>query len=178
LEDWNPANDEQAMARVWRDGQRKLCYVYRFVATASIEEKILQRQAHKKALSSCVVDEQEDVEKHFTAAELKNLFLLKEGTLSDTHDQFKCKKCDLFSVHRQQRGEETCIGIPADFSLWDHFTNPSHLKVAYFYFIFLGFFLPWPCSNDDGAGSGFERGGGQHCVVCVSRPVARACRCV
>lgn len=21
--DWNPANDDQAMARVWRDGQRK-----------------------------------------------------------------------------------------------------------------------------------------------------------
>lgn len=28
--DWNPANDEQAMARVWRDGQKKQCYVYRW----------------------------------------------------------------------------------------------------------------------------------------------------
>ena len=30
--DWNPANDEQAMARVWRDGQKKQCYIYRMLA--------------------------------------------------------------------------------------------------------------------------------------------------
>lgn len=32
----NPANDEQAMARVWRDGQTKLCYVYRLVSTGCV----------------------------------------------------------------------------------------------------------------------------------------------
>lgn len=26
--DWNPANDDQAMARVWRDGQKKQCFVW------------------------------------------------------------------------------------------------------------------------------------------------------
>ncbi|KAL6262653.1 hypothetical protein P5V15_005446 [Pogonomyrmex californicus] len=30
--DWNPANDDQAMARVWRDGQKKPCFVYRFLS--------------------------------------------------------------------------------------------------------------------------------------------------
>ncbi|KAL3252393.1 hypothetical protein MRX96_017706 [Rhipicephalus microplus] len=69
--DWNPANDAQAMARVWRDGQRKPCFVYRLVCSGSIEEKILQRQTHKKALSSCVVDSEEDVARHFSAAELQ-----------------------------------------------------------------------------------------------------------
>jgi len=32
--DWNPANDDQAMARVWRDGQKKPCFVYRFLAVS------------------------------------------------------------------------------------------------------------------------------------------------
>jgi DNA repair and recombination RAD54-like protein len=50
------------MARVWRDGQKKKCYVYRLLTVGSIEEKIFQRQAHKKALSSCVVDREEDVQ--------------------------------------------------------------------------------------------------------------------
>ena len=55
--------------------------------TGTIEEKIFQRQAHKKALSSCVVDEEEDVERHFSVGELKDLFRLNEDTLSDTHDK-------------------------------------------------------------------------------------------
>lgn len=32
--DWNPANDEQAMARVWRDGQKKTCYIYRLLSVS------------------------------------------------------------------------------------------------------------------------------------------------
>ena len=55
--------------------------------TGSIEEKIFQRQAHKKALSSCVVDKEEDVERHFSRDDLRRLFQLNEDTTSDTHDK-------------------------------------------------------------------------------------------
>lgn len=58
-----------------------------FWQTGTIEEKILQRQAHKKALSSCVVDEEQDVERHFSLGELRELFALNEETTSDTHDK-------------------------------------------------------------------------------------------
>lgn len=92
------------MARVWRDGQKKQCFIYRLISvcvhknrlnhfyfysfqTGTLEEKIFQRQAHKKALSSCVVDQEEDVERHFTADELRDLFRLNETTRSDTHDK-------------------------------------------------------------------------------------------
>ena len=27
--DWNPANDLQAMARIWRDGQKRTVHIYR-----------------------------------------------------------------------------------------------------------------------------------------------------
>ena len=53
----------------------------------TIEEKIFQRQAHKKALSSCVVDREEDVERHFSLSDLKELFKLDHNTTSDTHDK-------------------------------------------------------------------------------------------
>ena len=56
--------------------------------TGTIEEKIFQRQAHKKALSSCVVDKEEDVERHFSLGDLRDLFTLNEDTLSDTHDKW------------------------------------------------------------------------------------------
>ena len=55
--------------------------------TGTIEEKIFQRQAHKKALSSCVVDKEDDVERHFSRDELRDLFRFNEGTLSDTHEK-------------------------------------------------------------------------------------------
>jgi len=38
--DWNPAADLQAMARIWRDGQTKPCFVTRLVTTGTIEEKV------------------------------------------------------------------------------------------------------------------------------------------
>lgn len=67
--------------------------MYRFISTGTIEEKIFQRQASKQALSSAVVDEKEDTERHFSVDALRQLFLFKENTLCETHDTFKCKRC-------------------------------------------------------------------------------------
>lgn len=33
--DWNPANDLQAMARIWRDGQGRHVFIYRLLTTVS-----------------------------------------------------------------------------------------------------------------------------------------------
>lgn len=97
---------------MWRDGQKKECkywsfvapsppkltcaaagFVYRFISTGTIEEKIFQRQANKQALSSAVVDEKEDAERHFSIDALRKLFLFNENTLCETHETFKCKRC-------------------------------------------------------------------------------------
>ena len=61
--------------------------------TGTIESKMLQRQTHKKALSSCVVDKEEDVERHFSLGDLRDLFTLNERTLSDKYvvQRYKCR---------------------------------------------------------------------------------------
>ncbi|OON20661.1 protein, SNF2 family, partial [Opisthorchis viverrini] len=115
--DWNPANDEQAMARVWRDGQKKECYIYRLISTGTIEEKMLQRQAHKKALSSCVVDQQEEVERHFSLGDLKELFTYHVDTVSDTHDRFKCRRCVNQVQIKPPPPDSDCN---CDLSMWNH----------------------------------------------------------
>lgn len=92
--DWNPAADQQALARVWRDGQKKDCYIYRLICTGTIEEKIFQRQSMKQSLSSCVVDKMEDVERVFSGENLRLLFEYRLNTECDTHESYNCKRCD------------------------------------------------------------------------------------
>ncbi|XP_060479976.1 DNA repair and recombination protein RAD54-like isoform X3 [Panthera onca] len=123
--DWNPANDEQAMARVWRDGQKKTCYIYRLLSAGTIEEKIFQRQSHKKALSSCVVDEEQDVERHFSLGELKELFTLDETSLSDTHDRLRCCRC---VNNHQVRPPPDGSDCTSDLAQWNHNTDKRGLK--------------------------------------------------
>ncbi|KAI0475169.1 recombinational repair protein [Xylariaceae sp. FL0804] len=120
--DWNPAADQQALARVWRDGQKKDCFVYRFIATGTIEEKIFQRQSHKQSLSSAVVDAAEDVERHFSLDSLRELFQYRGDTRSDTHDTFKCRRCKADTGRQFLKAPAMLYG---DTSTWNHFTNEA-----------------------------------------------------
>jgi len=71
--------------RVWRDGQKKKCYVYRFLTTGTLEEKIFQRQLSKEGLQS-IVDDKDEINS-FNSSDLTKLFKLKTNTISDTHDK-------------------------------------------------------------------------------------------
>lgn len=116
---------------MWRDGQKKVCFLYRFITTGSIEEKIFQRQAHKQSLSSCVVDEGVDVERHFSLDSLKQLFQYNDTTSCDTHDAFRCKRCkDGKQILKQVEGTINTGATAADtstcnvfFTLGNHFSN-------------------------------------------------------
>ncbi|CAN3362124.1 DNA repair and recombination protein Rad54p [Diutina catenulata] len=116
--DWNPASDQQALARVWRDGQKKDCFIYRFIGTGTIEEKIFQRQSMKMSLSSCVVDEKEDVERLFSGENLRELFKYTESTVCDTHDTYKCKRC----TDEGQKIKAAAM-LYGDQTTWNHFNN-------------------------------------------------------
>lgn len=100
---WNPASDSQAMARIWRDGQTKPCYIYRLVTTGSVEEKIYQRQLLKGEIAKVTVEQDVDFKTGasaskkdsaktgglFSKEELRELFNLKVGTPCLTSEMMK-----------------------------------------------------------------------------------------
>ncbi|KAF3691906.1 DNA repair and recombination protein RAD54B [Channa argus] len=88
--DWNPANDIQAMARVWRDGQKKTVHIYRLLTAGTIEERIFQRQVSKQGLSGTVVDLGKGAaHTSFSNNDLQDLFSLTD-TPCLTHDLLNC----------------------------------------------------------------------------------------
>lgn len=90
--DWNPATDLQAMARVHRDGQKRPCFIYRFVTQGAIDEKIFQRQVSKTGLADSIVDGKSGLS-GFSREELRDLFSLDEGDDCQTHKLLGCP-CD------------------------------------------------------------------------------------
>lgn len=54
--DWNPSTDLQAMARIHREGQKRPCFIYRFLTTGTMDEKIYQRQITKTGLAGSLMD--------------------------------------------------------------------------------------------------------------------------
>lgn len=91
--DWNPANDAQAMARIHRDGQKKVSYIYRLLLSGTMDEKIFQRQLSKTGLSNALMGSNDGTSKaaeDFSPAELKDIFRLKTNTPCKTHTMLGC----------------------------------------------------------------------------------------
>ncbi|PIA56435.1 hypothetical protein AQUCO_00700632v1 [Aquilegia coerulea] len=95
--DWNPANDKQAAARVWRDGQKKRVYIYRFLSTGTIEEKVYQRQMSKEGLQKVIQQEQKENNNAqgnlLSTEDLRDLFTFHENSRSEIHENMNCNRC-------------------------------------------------------------------------------------
>jgi SNF2 family DNA or RNA helicase len=113
--DWNPAVDEQCMARCWREGQRKTVYIYRLLSRGTVEEAIFQRQIkknefqisessgeaeHAASSSSSSNSNATSSVRHFSADDLRECFTLH-------HSVAHCRTFDLMlDVQRMQQQQQ------------------------------------------------------------------------
>eukprot|EP00980_Cylindrotheca_fusiformis_P002143 scaffold481_cov208-Cylindrotheca_fusiformis.AAC.9 len=112
--DWNPASDIQAMARVYRQGQKKPCSIYRMFTTGTVEEVICQRQIQKGNLATRAVDG--SVPKSggnttsFSKEELRECFVLKTNCDCDTKNKVGTRWADYSGAESVK--EEGCSDEP------------------------------------------------------------------
>ncbi|XP_074504493.1 transcriptional regulator ATRX isoform X2 [Sebastes fasciatus] len=121
---WNPSYDIQSIFRVYRFGQIRTVFVYRFLAQGTMEEKIYDRQVTKQSLSYRVVDQQQ-IERHFTGVELAELYTFEPEMLDDPSGK-KSKKAtpllpkDPFLAEMLQNNKDHIVCYHEHDSLLDH----------------------------------------------------------
>jgi SNF2 family DNA or RNA helicase len=71
---WNPAVEEQAIDRAHRIGQDKAVFVYRLVAAGTIEEKMDELKARKRALADSLFDRSGQIASALTEEDVRSLF--------------------------------------------------------------------------------------------------------
>ena len=70
---WNPAAESQAINRAHRIGQKQNVFVYRFISTETIEEKIMKLQEHKSKLADTFINSNNPF-KNMNETQIKELF--------------------------------------------------------------------------------------------------------
>ncbi|KAJ8405745.1 hypothetical protein AAFF_G00311820 [Aldrovandia affinis] len=122
---WNPSYDIQSIFRVYRFGQLKTVFVYRFLAQGTMEEKIYDRQVTKQSLSFRVVDQQQ-IERHFTMNELTELYNFEPDLLDDPISEKRRKRAtpmlpkDTFLAKLLHSFKDQIVGYHEHDSLLDH----------------------------------------------------------
>lgn len=70
---WNPAAESQAINRAHRIGQDKNVFVYRFISTGTVEEKIIRLQNKKIEMADAIIESDAAIEK-LSMDEIQGLF--------------------------------------------------------------------------------------------------------
>ena len=111
------------MARVYRQGQTKPCFIYRMFLTGTVEEVIYQRQIQKGNLAKLANDGGSkkkggsSTKAGFSQEELRDCFTLKQNCQCDTKRKLgkQWKEYDgAMSLHSQGCTDEPLLGICGD----------------------------------------------------------------
>jgi superfamily II DNA or RNA helicase len=70
---WNPAVEDQATDRAHRIGQTKIVTSYKLIGRDTVEEKILNLQAKKRAMASAAVENEEPLMEGLTMEDIRGL---------------------------------------------------------------------------------------------------------
>ncbi|XP_066551106.1 DNA excision repair protein ERCC-6-like [Amia ocellicauda] len=86
---WNPATDDQAVARVDRIGQEKDMVIYRLITCGTVEEKIYRWQVFKNTLIKQTTGDDTNPIRYFSNQEIYELFTLENTQSSSTQLQLQ-----------------------------------------------------------------------------------------
>ena len=128
--DWNPASDLQAMARIWRTGQTKQCFIYRLFTAGTIDEVVLSRQISKTALSAVLPRAGGSVHANIAFEALSeecflDLIDLQESEPCRIHSALACVRCR--SAHASYTEQLTEVD-ESDFNTWSHHRGVSGVE--------------------------------------------------
>jgi len=108
--DWNPHSDLQAMDRAHRIGQDKTVNVYRLITKDTIEEKIMQLQERKLAMSNAIIN-----------TENSCLYSMGTDRLLDIFDF----QCEIQKENKQSATDKYCLDFIDDICSEDEYSGLS-----------------------------------------------------
>ncbi|KAG0289623.1 helicase [Linnemannia gamsii] len=128
--EWNPSVDQQAMARIHREGQQRPVFIYRLLLSGTIEEKMYQRQMTKIGLSDALMDGKagERLDK-FSRDELRDLFTLHEDEACLTHSLLNCDCATSSNSTTSVHGRSVMSGIRNQGKQTHFLDEPSAVQV-------------------------------------------------
>jgi SNF2 family DNA or RNA helicase len=73
---WNPAVEDQATDRAYRIGQHRTVYSVKLITRGTVEEKVLELQAKKKAVINATIESDEQMVQRLTWDDVQSLLTL------------------------------------------------------------------------------------------------------